>query len=446
MRTALIVALSVAVFPGVTGARLHRQAAGQTAGAPLPGAAPDLKTPTTCLASFNDLVTKRQQQLRAGPPSPALVHQFSRDRQALLEACTAHFDGQTVAPGELASLAELNLQAGLVPAATAAVDRGLALEATLAPAARADLLAEAVNVILRQPKGEARNARLESIVDELDALPQAPFARRFMAHARMNSYYRGDDIDAGLIKHSTWIIDHSSQLTPEERTAQGFYLIDAYVNMAEAWAGEGQTSKALALLREGATKLADLPRTAEMIDPEIARDELVGKPATPIRAPRWLNEPAGTTTVPFAGKVTLVEFTAHWCGPCRESYPGINRLRQRFAGTDFQVVLATRFYGYFGTARNLDAAAELAHDRVYFGEYHLDVPVAVDDLVKISVQDGQVVYTPGPDPNETAYDVTGIPQIQLIGRDGRIRLIMIGYDDANEAKLAGLIQALLDEK
>jgi hypothetical protein len=34
----------------------------------------------------------------------------------------------------------------------------------------------------------------------------------------------------------------------------------------------------------------------------------------------------------------------------------------------------------------------------------------------------------------------------LIDRKGRIRLIMIGYDDANEEKLGEMIQKLLDEK
>jgi thiol-disulfide isomerase/thioredoxin len=35
--------------------------------------------------------------------------------------------------------------------------------------------------------------------------------------------------------------------------------------------------------------------------------------------------------MPMDGAVTLLEFTAHWCGPCRESYPGVNRLRSQFA-------------------------------------------------------------------------------------------------------------------
>lgn len=53
---------------------------------------------------------------------------------------------------------------------------------------------------------------------------------------------------------------------------------------------------------------------------------------------------------------------------------------------------------------------------------------------------------PAPNPNDTAYRVSGIPQIQLVDRQGRIRLIMVGYDDANEEKLGGLIERMLKEK
>lgn len=72
-----------------------------------------------------------------------------------------------------------------------------------------------------------------------------------------------------------------------------------------------------------------------------------------------------------------------------------------------------------------------------------NVPVAVADEVRVDMQDGKVVYLPGPDPNDAAYKVGGIPQIHLIDRQGQIRNIMVGYDDANEEKLANMIEALL---
>ena len=48
-----------------------------------------------------------------------------------------------------------------------------------------------------------------------------------------------------------------------------------------------------------------------------------------------------------------------------------------------------------------------------------------------------------PDFNTRAYHVSGIPQINIIDRGGTVRLIMIGYDDANEERLATFIEKLL---
>jgi thiol-disulfide isomerase/thioredoxin len=165
-----------------------------------------------------------------------------------------------------------------------------------------------------------------------------------------------------------------------------------------------------------------------------------------IAAPVWLNAPAGTKEMAMPGSVTLVEFTAHWCGPCRESYPGINRLRERFKSQSFRVVMVTRLWGYFGSERNIAADAEIAHDKDYFAEHGLDVPVAIGGLVSAKMVDGKVQYLPGPDPNDTAYRVGGIPQIHLIDKQGKIRLIMVGYDNTNEEKLAKMIETMLKEK
>ena len=48
--------------------------------------------------------------------------------------------------------------------------------------------------------------------------------------------------------------------------------------------------------------------------------------------------------------------------------------------------------------------------------------------------------------SDEAYRVGGIPQIMLVDKKGTIRLIMVGYDDANEPKLAKMIEDLLKEK
>ena len=90
---------------------------------------------------------------------------------------------------------------------------------------------------------------------------------------------------------------------------------------------------------------------------------------------------------------------------------------------------------------NLSAQDEIARDRAYFAGLNLDVPIAIARNGSANA-DGQSVYHP--DVNNLAYHVSGIPQINIIDRDGTVRLIMIGYDDANEQRLAAFIEKLLN--
>jgi hypothetical protein len=384
------------------------------------------------------------------------------ERQAMLKACAAQFDPARVAVTDLADLAALFSEIKQPDQERAAIGRALAASG-LPANDRAKILLQAISTGLRETKGDARNARLETYVDELDLLPTSVFDQQFSAHTRMNGYYRADDIDAGMIKHSTWIIDKAAAFDAAKRIKYESFVISAFVNLAQVRAGQGQNDEAVTLLRRALKEWGDQPRRAQWVQLELDRYLLVGTAAAPIVAPRWLNAPAGTTSLDLKGKVTLLGFSAHWCDSCRESYPGINRLRAQFASKGLQVVLVTRLYGDFRSERSLAAEAEVERDRAYFAEHHLDVPIAVGNRVDIKVENGSTIYVPAPDPNDTAYRVAtaqqirppsdaanppayqvfGIPQIHLIDRQGRIRLIMIGYDDANEGKLAKMIETLL---
>ena len=410
-----------------------------------PAAAPSAQlTPTQCLTDVRAFVTKRQTELR--PLTTEKIMALNAERTAKLKECAGRFDIATVAPKDLPALADLYADAGMVDMANAAVAKAMA-SGSLATPERAQLLLQSVRLMLREPKGDERNARLEKLVDQLDAMPDADaFDQKFNAHYSMNGFYRADDIDAGIIKHSTWLIETGAALSPEMRRKYGPMMLSAYVNMAEAWAGQGMNDKAIALLKRAPADWPEVPNAADRIKSTLDRYLLVGTQATAITAPTWLNGAPGLASMDMKGHVTLLEFTAHWCGPCKESYPGINRLRERFGPQGFRVVLATRLYGYFQTEQNIDAATEIARDKVYFAEHHLDVPIGISDRVTAVMKDGVVTYTTGPDPNDTAYRVGGIPQIHLIDKQGRIRLIMVGYDDANEPKLAKFIEGLLSEK
>jgi hypothetical protein len=409
-------------------------------------------TPAGCLQEVRDYAAKRQQEMmvatapKTGAPTTLdaqiqlsqtrapLVAQINQARTAMAAECASRLDTVAVAPTNIVGLADLFSEAGQPEKMKAVVERALALK-TLAPADRARLLLYAVRAGLREPNSVERNSRLEKYVSELDGSSAATIDQKLDAHIQMNGWYRYDDIDAAIIKHSTWIIDAGKKLTPDQRKKYGSSLVGAYVNMAEALAGQGMNEKALALLRATATELKDIPNVARSVDPEIARLQLVGTPAAAIKAPRWLNMPAGKSELAMPGSVTFLEFSAHWCTPCKESYPGVNRLLQKYGKQGFRVVLATQLYGYFEQERNLSPQDEFDRDRTYFAEHGMNVPIAVADQISATA----------PNSNDTNYKVGGIPQIHLIDKKGRIRLVMVGYDDANEPKLAKMIEDLLKE-
>jgi thiol-disulfide isomerase/thioredoxin len=454
--TRFLIALAVASIAGVA-------PAAQSPAAPsLPTELPT--TPAGCATAVRDYVAAGNRALGIGPDAAppntaaaaARIQQMKAPAQAFALRCVAQFNAAAVRENEIADLVALYdmgqtaINAETVATRNAAVDRVLASK-DLPAAARLDMLKTLFAVTRMSYGTTTRDERrvgvyplVERISDAVDAMPEATPALRLSFHQSALGRYRGDDIDSGIIKHATWILGAMKDLPVADRQKPVF--MSPYVDMAEAWAGQGRTAEALELLRKGAAEFGGVPRAAEEFDPEIARLELVGRPAPAVVAPRWLNAPAGTAAMALDGHVTLLEFTAHWCGPCRESYPGVNRMRAELGPRGFQVVMATQLYGYFKTERGLDAATEISRDSAYFKEYSMDVPIAIGDQVHARIANGQLVYDPpGPDLNDTHYQVTGIPQIQIIDKHGVIRRILIGYDTANEPAIAAFVRTLLDE-
>jgi len=105
--------------------------------------------------------------------------------------------------------------------------------------------------------------------------------------------------------------------------------------------------------------------------------------------------------------------------------------------------MATQLYGYFESRRNLAPADELAAIRDYFPQHGIVWPIAVSDNIPMVMENGRPLRKVNI--NDANYKVSGIPQIHIIDRKGVVRLIMIGYDEANEGRLATLIARLVGQ-
>ena len=141
----------------------------------------------------------------------------------------------------------------------------------------------------------------------------------------------------------------------------------------------------------------------------------------PLPQPEWAlpiiaNGEGTLTATSNLGRVTYVDFWASWCGPCRLSLPALNRLSQEFDPNDFSVV-----------AISVDYVDEDALD--FLVRYPVDYPVVIDK----SGDSGR------------AFAVAGMPSGYLIGRDGLIREVHVGFRKGDEQVLRERIQSLLSE-
>ncbi len=224
-----------------------------------------------------------------------------------------------------------------------------------------------------------------------------------------------------------------------------YTVLAAYNGLAEVYGDFGRADSALAILHQATIDHPEISAVDadNYLGSGLERYALVGRPAIPIEAAHWLNTSADPRALNTKGKITVIEFTAHWCIPCRNSYPSMVEMADRFGKEGVQFVFATQFYGYVGAKKNLDPAAELVADEEYFGgEHGIRFPIAVADQPSTPKPGERYI----PNPNDDRYKVGGIPQTVIIDKNGTIRRILTGWDTGNAQRLPVLLADLLKEK
>ncbi len=117
------------------------------------------------------------------------------------------------------------------------------------------------------------------------------------------------------------------------------------------------------------------------------------------------------------GKVVLINIWASWCAPCKAEMPAIENVYRRYRDSGF-VTLAVN-----STIQDNQADAVAFAQRL-----GLTFPILLDT-------DGTVTRL---------YQVRALPTSFIVGRDGKIRDVILG-GAMNEATIASKIQSLLSE-
>jgi len=398
------------------------------------------KTVAECLQAAQTYAGRRMQELRAAGQTFNWA-KLSEEATDLAKQYAARFAIATVATADLTPLARLYVLAKQPGLAEQAIAKHLATPG-ISDAEKADALVAAVDISMGSPVSDEAVEQAEAYATRLDAVKDAG-RQQIQAHSHLGGYYRGVDVDDKIFEHGNKVIALGRGLTPDDKRATATMLAGAYTNVAEVYGGWEQADKAIGILEQGVKDLESAPQAKRQIEPTLERYRLVGTVAAPIEAPRWLNAPAGTMKIDPKGTVTLVEFTAHWCTWCRRTYPSIVRLHNTWAPKGLQVIFATELYGFLGQQRALTPGQEIEGDKKYFLEEHaLPFKIAIEGRRVATGPDGS---TPPSTGNGDHYKVGGIPQIVVIDRQGRIRLIIVGSDPASEARLNKLVERLLAE-
>jgi thiol-disulfide isomerase/thioredoxin len=117
------------------------------------------------------------------------------------------------------------------------------------------------------------------------------------------------------------------------------------------------------------------------------------------------------TSDSLRGRVMLVDFWASWCGPCRQSFPWMSALHDRYGPKGLEIV-----------AINLDKDRRAAES--FLEKYPAPFAVAFD-----------------PSGNTAkAYKVWGMPSGFVIGKDGTILDSYIGFNPKESKKIETMIE------
>jgi thiol-disulfide isomerase/thioredoxin len=129
----------------------------------------------------------------------------------------------------------------------------------------------------------------------------------------------------------------------------------------------------------------------------------------------------------FKGKVVVIDFWATWCGPCKASFPYLQKVYEKYKDNPRVNFLAVDTW-----ERQKDVASTVENARKFMADNKYTFPVLIDELTEKRVSE--------------KYEVEGIPTKFIIDKKGNIAFKGIGFGGPEmEDELTAQIELLLGE-
>ena len=117
----------------------------------------------------------------------------------------------------------------------------------------------------------------------------------------------------------------------------------------------------------------------------------------------------------FIGNITLLNFWATWCPPCRAEMPSIERLYKQMSGTNFRIVA-------------VDAGEHRSQVASFIEKNKYTFPIYLDESNELS----------------SIFAARGLPSTYLVNKEGKVIAARIGAMEYDQAELIKLLKELAD--
>lgn len=143
---------------------------------------------------------------------------------------------------------------------------------------------------------------------------------------------------------------------------------------------------------------------------------------------QWIDQ-APVKLSDLRGQVVLLDFWAPWCGPCRYTFPKLQRWHQSYKDKGLVILGLTNYSGDI-EGRRATPTEELAYLKTFKKQNRLSYGFVIADTSA----------------NDSNYGVFSIPMSFLIDRRGNVRFIAMGAAEAELAGLGKMIEKLMAEE